>query len=126
MDYKAKAEKLASKPHFINVVRDVTTDEEPVFIALSLELEGCMGQGITVDEAIEDLEKARVDFIRSLLEDGLPVPAPCSFDTMTSSSMSETITNVVSPSRPNVKWHGVKSNLVDSRSERIVIPSIIA
>ena len=55
---------------------DTTTEGNPVYLARALEVEGCFGQGETHEAAIEDLRLALVDFIESLLEDGLPVPEP--------------------------------------------------
>jgi predicted RNase H-like HicB family nuclease len=67
MDTRAKAEALAKRPYL---------DDQPIYFARVLELEGCFGQGETHEAAIEDLRLATVDFIESLLEDGLPVPEP--------------------------------------------------
>lgn len=53
-----------------------TTEDEPIHFARVLEMDGCFGQGSTRDEAIADLRLAMVDYIRSLLEDGLPIPEP--------------------------------------------------
>ena len=73
---RVEAEKLAERPYLIEVVKDETTDDQPIYVARITELEGCIGQGKTYDEAVADVNQAKVDFIESLLEDGLPVPAP--------------------------------------------------
>ncbi|MBI5840766.1 MAG: type II toxin-antitoxin system HicB family antitoxin [Chloroflexi bacterium] len=57
-----------------------TTDDQPIHFARVLEMDGCFGQGASRDEAIADLRSAIVDFIESLLEDGLPVPEPTKVD----------------------------------------------
>ncbi len=76
MDTYAKAKELARRPYLIATSVDETTEGHPVYFARVLELDGCFGQGETRQAAIEDLRLAMVDFIASLLEDGLPVPEP--------------------------------------------------
>ncbi len=49
---------------------------KPIYLAKAPELEGCFGQGKSVDDAVKSLGEARVDYIYSLLEDNLPVPDP--------------------------------------------------
>lgn len=71
-----KASKLASRSYLTVVVLDETTDGQPVYLARNPELPNCLGQGVTYDEAVQDLGFARIDYIYSLLEDGLPVPDP--------------------------------------------------
>ena len=72
----AIAEQLARKPYTIIVTHDETTDGNEIYLASHPELAGCMAQGKTMQEAIDDLALARVDYIASLLEDGLTVPGP--------------------------------------------------
>ncbi len=76
MDTRAKAETLAKRPYIIMTAIEESTDEQPIYFARVLEIEGCFGQGETREAAIEDLRLAMVDFIESLLEDELPVPEP--------------------------------------------------
>lgn len=76
MDTRAKAEALAKRPYLVMTTIETTTDNQPIYLARVIELEGCFGQGETREAAIEDLRLAMVDFIESLLEDGLPVPEP--------------------------------------------------
>lgn len=58
------------------IVQESTyTDGSPCYEAKHPDLPGCMGQGDSISEAIEDLHHARYLYIESLLEDGLPVPA---------------------------------------------------
>ena len=76
MDRRTTAERLAKQPYIITTTIEETTDNQPIYLARVLELEGCFGQGETRSAAIEDLRLAMVDFIESLLEDGLPVPEP--------------------------------------------------
>jgi predicted RNase H-like HicB family nuclease len=76
MDLRARAEELAKRPYLIMTSVEETTDEQPIFFARVLEIDGCFGQGETHEAAVEDLRFAMVDLIESLLEDGLPVPDP--------------------------------------------------
>lgn len=76
MDTRAKAQELAQRLYTIQVWRDETTDGQPVYVACSPELEGCMGQGETIEDALADFDEAKVDYIQSLLDDGLPVLYP--------------------------------------------------
>jgi predicted RNase H-like HicB family nuclease len=75
-NYLEIAQKLAARPYFILKSKDETTDGQPIFIARTLEIEDCIGQGSTPDEAEQDLRAALVDYIESLLEDGMFVPEP--------------------------------------------------
>ncbi len=87
-----QAKKLAIRPYFIKVTLDETTDNEPIYLAHVLELDGCFGQGEDPKSAIADLRDAMTDFIASLLEDGLPVPEPADLVMTTSSTTSKTFT----------------------------------
>jgi predicted RNase H-like HicB family nuclease len=93
MDLRREAEKLAARPYIVQVVKDLTTSGDLVYIAFTPELEGCMGQGISTQAAVLDLAAARIDYILSLLEDGLLVPAPKSYPTFTTSGTSTNYTN---------------------------------
>src|SRR5574341_892987 len=70
------AKKLAARPYFILKSKDETTDGQQIFVARTLEIEDCVGQGTTSEEAEQDLRGALVDYIESLLEDGMFVPEP--------------------------------------------------
>lgn len=78
MDTQARAKELANRPYRIKTSIEETTDNQPVYFARVHELEGCFGQGETSEAAIKDLHLAMVDYIESLLEDGLPIPEPVS------------------------------------------------
>jgi len=97
LDLRSKAEKLARRPYIIKVLRDQTTDDQPIYFARNPELEGCFGQGNTLIEAADDLLDARIDYILSLLEDGLPVPGPNRLSTTSASNVAMIkITNTTS------------------------------
>jgi predicted RNase H-like HicB family nuclease len=104
MDLRNEAEILAVRPYIDQVILTETTDDQPIYIALSPELEGCIAQGETIETAISNLRDARIDFIQSLLEDGLPVPEPLSVPTITTSSLTANYANVASFDTPS---HGI-------------------
>jgi predicted RNase H-like HicB family nuclease len=76
MNTPAQAEALAQRPYLIKTSIEETTDNQPIYFAQVHELAGCFGQGTTHEAAVADLHLAMVDFIESLLEEGLPVPEP--------------------------------------------------
>ena len=88
MDLRKEAERLAAGGYNVQFIKDETTSGQPIYVAISPELEGCIAQGETIDDALASLHKARVDYIQSLLEDGLPVPEPQSIPTTTTSSLT--------------------------------------
>lgn len=102
MDSLILAETLANRPYTEIIRQDLSTDGDPVFLAFTPELEGCMGQGLSGEEAKENLREARVAFILSLLEDNLIVPGPQSYPTSTTSGFSTTYVSE-SHSSPN-RW----------------------
>ena len=72
----AKAKKLAERPYEIQLIPDIDTDGDPVVYARIPEMPGCVSHGATVEEAMEWIEMAKVDFIYFYLEDGLIPPEP--------------------------------------------------
>lgn len=73
---REQAQLLANRPYLSVVFLDKSTEGDPVYVALNPELEGCVSQGDTVEEARHNLNDARVDFVYFLLEDGLNIPEP--------------------------------------------------
>ena len=53
---------------------DRLSDGELWFMARDPRFPGCLSDGATLDEARENLDDARCEFIQSMLEDGLPLP----------------------------------------------------
>jgi len=82
-DLRAQAEKLAAEPYTVEILKDETVDGKTVFVASHPELPGCMAQGVDIAEAVVNLGEAAVEYIMSLLEDGLPVPSPSTMMTHT-------------------------------------------
>ena len=52
------------------------TDGTLAYVAEIPDLPGCMSHGVTVDEARQNLEDAKREYLAALQERGLPVPAP--------------------------------------------------
>jgi predicted RNase H-like HicB family nuclease len=75
-DLVEKARELAARNYSTAVYRNEEGSGDASFLAKNPELYGCMAQGATVEAAVASLREARVDYIYSLLEDGLTVPAP--------------------------------------------------
>jgi predicted RNase H-like HicB family nuclease len=71
-----KAKKYADLDYTVTVEPDETTKGNPIFVARIVELEGCMSQGSTREEARQNVRAAALDYIACLLEDGLPIPVP--------------------------------------------------
>jgi predicted RNase H-like HicB family nuclease len=57
----------------------ITPDEcgdHPCYMAEHPDLYGCMAQGDTPEEAIQNLREAREDYIAALLDAGIAIPIP--------------------------------------------------
>ena len=63
-------------PYSTIVVPDVTTDNEPCFMANHPELEGCMSHGSTPEEALNNLREVTQLYLSMLQEKGLEIPSP--------------------------------------------------
>lgn len=86
----AQAEKLAQRLYRVTTEIDTLSDGQEVYLLRNPELRGCMAQGATKEEAERNLGEARVDYIFSLLADGLPVPAP----EMSASGMTSSVVQI--------------------------------
>lgn len=71
-----QAEKLALRNYSIYVSVDKLTTGEEIYLAKNPELFGCMAQGLTIEEAVDNLVKARIDYIYDSIEDNIPIPDP--------------------------------------------------
>ena len=63
-------------PYSTVVVPDVTTENEPCFVAYHPELEGCMSHCSTPEEALHNLREVTELYISMLQERGLEIPSP--------------------------------------------------
>jgi antitoxin HicB len=57
-------------------VRHLSDDEGGGYLAEALDLNGCMADGETIEEAVHNLEDAIDSWIKTAQELGQPVPAP--------------------------------------------------
>ena len=73
---RKRAEELANQLYTVVVFLDKTTEAEPIYVALNPELDGCIAQGESVEEAQNNLSEFRVDYIQHLLDHRLPIPDP--------------------------------------------------
>ena len=71
-----QAKKLAARNYTLSVFEDTLPSGEKIYMAKNPELAGCMAQGMSIEEAIDNLAEARLDYIYDSLEDGIPIPAP--------------------------------------------------
>jgi len=71
-----KAGALSARPYKIEFEWDELSDGSPVVVAINPELPGCMAQGDTEEEALDELEEARQEYIYLRLMKDRPVPEP--------------------------------------------------
>lgn len=107
-NYREQAKELADH-YLVNIVSlEETTDGNQIYIARSLELPGCLAQGYTIEEALRELKYAQVDYIESLLEDGLSVPEAGTIQSTTSTNPiifeSTTYSKDVNPKRDDEEY----------------------
>lgn len=112
-----KAKKIASENYQIQVYLDETTDGGNIYVALNPELYGCLAQGETREEAIQNLYDFRVDYIAHLIENKLPIPKPirCIASTINLTPVSNTIVTIEYP---------IKSPQMVNAQESYVLKSI--
>jgi antitoxin HicB len=65
-------------PYTITLKRG-TAEGKEYWVARVLELPHCMTHGATPGEALEDIEDAKKEWLKSNLEDGLPIPEPSKY-----------------------------------------------
>lgn len=87
-----KASLYAKLPYSVEIVPDLTTDGEQIFVARHPELPGCMAQGQTPQDAVESLADAREEYLDSLLEDGIEPPTPAAAHIGAQSRVTWTLT----------------------------------
>lgn len=67
-----------SLPYTITLKRG-SGDGEEYWVARVVELPHCLTHGATPEEALKDIEDAKREWLKSNLEDGLPIPEPAKF-----------------------------------------------
>lgn len=85
-ELEQSAKELASQHYSVVISLEDTVEGDRVILATHPELPGCMSDGVTLDEALENLADARYEYILSLLEDGLPVPVPAQLGSTSATS----------------------------------------
>jgi predicted RNase H-like HicB family nuclease len=90
-------DELENLPWLTAVEPDVC-DGQPCFVARNPELGSCIGQGLTVMEALDDLAEARRDLIGVMLEFGDTIPQPAQWNELT--RIAPTIHLTVHADRP--------------------------
>src|SRR5258707_13997 len=98
-----QAKQLASRNYQTIFERDVLSNGKTVFIARNPELEGCKAQGYTRDEAKENLDLARIDYIYSLLEDKITPTEPIASDETQTGNLENSITYHVVVENANIE-----------------------
>ena len=96
-----EAKKMAKKNYTIVVSEAILSDGKKSYMAKNIELFGCMAQGTTINEALQNLEEARVDYIYSSLEDNIDIPEPA-FEAITTLDTSSVN---VKQFTVNKQWH---------------------
>lgn len=72
-----KAKELAAMPYSVVMYRDAATDGDGfVYLASNPEIERCKAQGLTMEEAQENLDEVRVMLFEHYLDHNLPIPQP--------------------------------------------------
>lgn len=71
-----KAGMLSARTYKVEFEWDELSDGSPVVMAINPELPGCMAQGDTEEEALQELEEARQEYIYLRLMKNRPVPEP--------------------------------------------------
>lgn len=87
-----KAKELAARNYRTVIESDELSNGRSIFIARNLELEGCKSQGYTPEEARNNLDLARIDYIYSLLEDGIIPPEPIASETIETGAYAHIMT----------------------------------
>jgi predicted RNase H-like HicB family nuclease len=105
-----KVEEYIILPYVTEVVPEQCTDGTMCYRAYHPELLGCMSHGLTVEEAIENLDEARRLYIETLLEKGQEIPLPQS--TRTGSAYQKVIWSVFIIPTPE-KEKSIKKDLLE-------------
>lgn len=97
MNRRIDAERLAARHYVIETRPSETTDGAPSWVAYVMELDGCIGQGQTREEAIADVRLAMIDYIETLLAFDILVPEPQRTRTATTGAKTTVIVERIAP-----------------------------
>jgi predicted RNase H-like HicB family nuclease len=103
-----KAIEFSKLGYTVEMLRDKATDGSYIYLARNPELDGCMAQGETPEEALEYLDEVRIEYLEHLLEHNLPIPYPIvtssggsvsieELPAVTFEGFEEVLTNIVQP-----------------------------
>ena len=70
-----------TKKEYEFCVYQMTVEDHNFWVAESRALKGCVGQGETSQEAIEELEQNEKEWLATPAEVGIPIPAPIAENT---------------------------------------------
>jgi antitoxin HicB len=73
---KQQVERYLAQPY----TRELVRNEDGSWFARVVEFPGCMTEGETTEEAIENLDDAMASWIEVHIEDGEPIPPPLTSD----------------------------------------------
>jgi predicted RNase H-like HicB family nuclease len=90
-----QAKELAARNYRLSVFVDKLSNGQTIYMAKNPELKGCMAQGATIEEAIKNLDDARVDYIYDSLENCVAVPEPALLVAQTSFTIDPEQTNII-------------------------------
>lgn len=121
-ELRKQAEELAARKYATFVFRDMATTDEPIYVACNPELEGCCTQGETVQEARENLDLFRADYIEHLLRHDLLVPEPLEIKPFPGEAKFTEYTFTSTPIA--IHWHHFVGNTVEEDEEENPAPSI--
>lgn len=71
-----RPEEYVDRPYHISLVYDQDEEGASGWVAEVEELPGCISQGATPNEAIENVRDAMLGWVSVALEDGKPIPDP--------------------------------------------------
>ena len=111
---REKAVELSKLGYTIELLRDKTTDGDYIYLARNPEIEGCMAQGLNEEEAISNLDEARVDLIEHFLNHNIPIPYP-NRDLASTQTSRE---NIIQKNLPDITLPGFEDYLT-----RVVQPN---
>jgi predicted RNase H-like HicB family nuclease len=103
---REQAESLADRPYLTVVLKQ---NDPPIlwaWTAYNPDLDGCISDGQTPDEAIACLREARIDIIEHLLMHGIPVPRPQTFEDGWRISIDADLLGWLAPKYDEAKQHG--------------------
>ena len=104
---REKAIELSKLGYTLELLRDKTTDGDYIYLARNPELDGCMAQGLNEEEALANLDEARVDLIEHFLNHNVPIPYP----NLAVASTKTSRENIIQKKLPDITLPGFEDYL---------------